>query len=668
MILTPTRDVPVSIPTVKSVGNKTVDNVVFQLDVKELFKDKGKTYYSLLKGVFAYFFDDPRRRLNHVLVKYDKSKAKILKINELMIHLVLWRANIIFNLPIKETDFYRLDNPTNKMFNNLIESVAKKVIDHEDNVTPQICECIASIKEQLSEIAEGWSTVICNTISIWDTIQFKNRNKKFNELLYTELDKSKPTNELEKQFKQCEKDLVNVIMTDDKNCWAPYIRSGRIKSAQLTKVLCCVGTRPDIDKTIMPWPITRGYIHGFQNVAEFYMESITARDAMLTKNDNVPRSGYLSRKINRLTGSSYINYKVKDCGSKNYLKYFVENEDYLKMAEGKFYVTDSRELKILTAKDTNLIGKTLNLRSMISCACKDGICRTCCGKLSVRLKGTRIGTLPSIKSINPLSQKAMSAKHDTGTKSIKITNEALLKYFYSDGADFYMKSEYTTSKNLYIVVSSEDVEEIVNSSSIDLEDSSVDTSVQLSYVAIRDNGVDQVIENEGMRVVLSEAVTSKKNVFIDDDDSDLILIPINKLDPEDPIFNVILDTEEISKYLNNFIGTIDRISINKFDTYDSLMAEMNRIILDSGFVNKIIHFESIIRNMVRDVNDDTLRPDFSIPGVKYKLLKVSSSIEKKDMFTTLSFQGLRRLLKDLSMRRRMGVSLYDPFFRVNPIE
>jgi hypothetical protein len=71
--------------------------------------------------------------------------------------------------------------------------------------------------------------------------------------------------------------------------------------------------------------------------------------------------------------------------------------------------------------------------------------------------------------------------------------------------------------------------------------------------------------------------------------------------------------------------------------------------------------------MIRSVDDVTIRPDFSKPDVPYQILRISSAIEKKDLYTTLSFQGLRRLFKDSTIRRRMGVSLYDKFFDIHPM-
>lgn len=642
--------------------------LVMLIDTADLIKKDGLNYFSTYEGAMAYFFDNPyERKYNSVLIKYDKAEI-VMTIPQLLLHLIFWRANVIFQIKITDDHIYRdLSNPSSKTFSNIIEKITQMLVESEEAVTPQICECIASIKENLSVLAQNYSSIQCNTISLYDIIQFKNRNKDFNRLINTKLSKDKTIKETEMIMSECQKQLMDTINTDKMNCLYPYSKSGRVKSAQLTQLLCCVGTRPDIDKTILPWPVERGYIHGLQNAAEYFSETITARDAMMTKNDSLPRSGLLSREITRLTSNIYINYNVEDCGNDYYLNYLVENEDYLRMVKGKFYFDeDSGKEKEITMRDKHLIGKVIKLRTLITCRCKDGVCKKCVGTVNIRLRGTRLGTLPSIKSINPLSQKALSAKHFLGTKSIAITNEALDKYCYSDGMDFFIKSEFINKKQLYIVVNSDDIEDLIYSS-VDIEDDSIDTTVPLEYVAIRDNGVDHVIENEGMRISLSDAIIQNKNIFIEDKDSDYVLIPISKIDCDQPVFSAILDTEEISKYLNSLLSTIDRLSISKYETFDKLMDDMNHIIYTSGFVNNIIHSECIIRSMIRDAYDDRNLPDFSNHDVKYKLLKVSSAIEKKDMYTALSYQGLRRLFKTLSIRQRYGTSLYDPFFRIGDL-
>jgi hypothetical protein len=644
--------------------------IVMEIDTKDLLKNKGANYYALYKGANAYFFDDPVGTIhNNVLVKCDKNYY-VLTIPELILDLIFWRANVIFNLPITSNEMYSYAKEilNKNTFNNIIEHVTKILVESQKNVTSEISDCLAEIKNKLSLFSQNFSSVKCNTISIWSMLNFRNRNKEFNELFNTTLDISKTIKETEIIVKNCEKRLTEVIAKDDYNCFKPYVMSGRLKTAQLAKVVCTVGTRPDIDKTIIPRPITKGYIHGLQNAAEFYMETITARDAMMTKNDNLPRSGFLSRKINRLTSDISINYKVKDCGNDRYLNYYVENADYLDMVDGKYMFDEkTNHLRVIDyERDKNLIGKTIKIRTLITCNCKDGVCQACAGTVSTRLRGTRLGTLPAIKCINPMSQKALSAKHDLGTKSIEIKSDTLSKYFYSDGMDFFIRPEYASQRELFLVVQSDSIEDLINSN-VDTSDDEVDTVIALDYIAVRDHGVDYPIENEGMRIALSDELLANKRAFVEDEEnSDNILIPLNKIEStEDSLFYAILDTEEISKYLNQLIGTIDRNTVSKYTTYDELVAAMVKIIYESGFVDNIIHFESIANSMIRDKYDKTIKPDWSKKDVEYQILKISDAIMNKDFYTALSYQNLRNLFKTASITKRMGVSLYDPFFRVS---
>lgn len=661
---------------VKSTSNDKIAilkdgrKIVMEIDTKDLLKDKGANYYALFTGANAYFFDDPIDTIhNCVLVKCGKNYY-ILTIPMLILDLIFWRANVVFNIPITANEMYSYakEHLNKNTFNNITEHVTKMLVDSQQKVTPEISRCLADIKNNLSRFSQNFSSVKCNTLSIWSTLQFKNRNKEFNTLFNTTLDPSKTIKETEIIVKDCEKRLTKVIAEDDANCFKPYVMSGRLKNAQLAKVVCTVGTRPDIDKTIIPRPITKGYIHGLQNVSEYFMETITARDAMMTKNDNLPRSGFLSRKINRLTSDIDINYNVKDCGNTKYLNYFIENPDYLDMIDGKYMLDEKTgKLRVVSyEKDKDLIGTTIKLRTFITCNCKDGVCTTCVGTVSTRLKGTRLGTLPPIKCINPMSQKALSAKHDLGTKSIDITNEALSKYFYSDGMDFFLKPEYSSQRDLYLVIQSDSVEDLINSN-VDTSDDEVDTVIALDYIAVRDHGIDYEIENEGMRIALSDELLANKKLFTEDEDnSDNILIPLNKLESsEDPLFYAILDTEEISKYLNQLIGTIDRNTVNRYQTYEELMSAMIRIIYESGFVDNIIHFESIAKSMIRSKKNKTRKPDWSQDKVEYQILKISDAIMNKDLYTAIEYQNLRNLFKTASIAKRAGVSLYDPFFRVS---
>lgn len=654
------------------VGNveylKDGRKVIMRIDTKDLIKDSAN-YFALYTGANAYFFDNPYERIhNNVIVKCEKNYY-VLTIPQLILNIIFWKANAVFKIHISPNEMYDYSNANKDTFNDIMEHVTKMLVDYHETVTKEISYCLADIKDKLSTFSQNCSSIVCNTMSIWDILQFRNENKEFKELFDMELTDDQTIEEIEKTTKAAEKKMVKLIKEDKTNCFRNYVLAGRLKIPQLSKMVCAVGTRPDIDKTIIPKPIKRNYIRGLQDTAEYYMETITARDAMMTKNDNLPRSGFLSRKINRLTSDIRIKYPVKDCGSTRYLNYFVENDDYLDMIDGKYYLDESTNtLKVVDYNtDKNLIGKTLKIRTFITCKCTDGICKTCVGKVSVRLRGTRLGALPAIKCINPMSQKALSAKHDLGTKSIAIVNETLKKYFTNDGMDFFIKPEYASSRNLQLVIRSDSIEDIVYTN-VDTNDDEVNTVIALDYIAVRDHGQEFPIENEGMRIALSDEVLANKKIFSEDEEnSENMIIQLNKLEnSEDPVFYAILDTEEISKYLNALIKLIDTSAVNKCENYDDLLSALVKVIYESGFVDNIIHFECIVKAMLRSENCKSLPPDWNAKGdVKYKILKISDAIMNKDLYTAIEYQNLKNLFKTASICKRMGTSLYDPFFRVS---
>ena len=73
-MLIKTNEIQNQSKNITNLNSNGQNSVVLEVDAKDLLKDKGVTYYSLYKGTFAYIFDEPSRRNNKVLVKYDKNK------------------------------------------------------------------------------------------------------------------------------------------------------------------------------------------------------------------------------------------------------------------------------------------------------------------------------------------------------------------------------------------------------------------------------------------------------------------------------------------------------------------------------------------------------------------------------------------------------------------
>lgn len=108
-----------------------------------------------------------------------------------------------------------------------------------------------------------------------------------------------------------------------------------------------------------------------------------------------------------------------DCGTKHTVKYRVETKQKLNQIIGRHYydIDESgnvgTELKTVTILSTNLIGKTIALRSPVTCNKRNGkVCATCYGRsLAEKNRNLNTGLNAVFLLTNPLTQRLLSAKH-----------------------------------------------------------------------------------------------------------------------------------------------------------------------------------------------------------------------------------------------------------------
>lgn len=625
-------------------------------------------YLQILNGMWDYVFEDYRRKDFLVRIDYSPVAAIEMRLVELIGHMILWRPNIVFGIPIERVDFYEMNPLTAETMNEIMERVSHRFVNCGVD-SEQLAVTVSMITENFVQLAECYSSIACNTFSLFDVIQFEERSATFRSLINTKIDETQPTKEIERFLKRAEVLMIESVRQDRATAFYPYIQSGRLNKLQTTQMLVGVGPRPDIDKTILPRIIKGSYLKGLDDIGEFYVEAVNARFALLTKHTNVRDSGYLSRKVNILCLNTQLDTNMEDCHTLNVLSFNVETKDHLRMIVGKYQVLPSGKLREITKADENLVGTEVQVRSHICCAHPETgmVCKTCYGAKYRTLGGTRIGGLPAIKLMNPLSQMGMSAKHQTTTKSTEITNENIKKFLDINGNSVYLKPEYLKMPDTYIVLEKESVDDIMLVD-IDSDDDTLDLSTPLDNVRIRIGEEEYPIENADLQFNLSEDIISNAKTYLTlDENTDTYVIPTKKLDTITPVFTMILHTEEVSRYLAMIKSKIES-SMTKTFSYDKLVEEAASVIIESGLKVSINHLETMIYNMVRDKDDTTKRPKFELPNPQHICLSISQSILKKDMHTSLSYQNLKDQFKDVASFRKVGKSVFDPFFRVSPYE
>jgi hypothetical protein len=183
-----------------------------------------------------------------------------------------------------------------------------------------------------------------------------------------------------------------------------------VKPKQAREMYINIGVKPNGEGGIFPYVVNTSYISGgANNVAFHILESLIARIAQNLSKKNTSRSGHFSR-IMILNCAATRKYTVPysdkidpgyDCGTRNFLEYYVEDETALKKIADRWYRIDPMGIEHrlgnvyrVVKENQDLIGKVIYLRSPIKClsaAHGRGICRKCMGELYNIVPATNIG-------------------------------------------------------------------------------------------------------------------------------------------------------------------------------------------------------------------------------------------------------------------------------------
>ena len=147
---------------------------------------------------------------------------------------------------------------------------------------------------------------------------------------------------------------------------------------------------------------------------------------------------------------------VTDCGTKHHLNYIVVNEDSLNKIVNRYYKVDD-ELKMVKKDSYHLIGKTIKLRSPITCDIDEGVCDICYGKLAEINRSKHAGIVSVLSLTEQITQMLLSAKHLLQAVSDKIEWGNLFnKYFIVDRNMIFINRDNIT-KDVNLVMKEEDL-------------------------------------------------------------------------------------------------------------------------------------------------------------------------------------------------------------------
>lgn len=211
-----------------------------------------------------------------------------------------------------------------------------------------------------------------------------------------------------------------------------------------------------------------------------------------------------------------------------------------------------------------------------------------------------------------------------------------------------------------------DPEDIVKTNEMDY-DSLYNTSITNGRFYIRN------IENSSEEDILIQA-DGEKEIFLTEIALEYMkkgkgLICFKDLNDDDKLFEMVIMNKELTKPLYDLMNLLNKQRTEDIDeTIDSMSQRFLDLLIESKIDANVVAAELIINRLIRSVEREYERPDFSKDEIEpYNIYTVSKALEKnKSPLIGLSFQNIKRqLLSDDLYEGRDGSSFIDSFYLTN---
>lgn len=192
---------------------------------------------------------------------------------------------------------------------------------------------------------------------------------------------------------------------------------------QLQQMLACVGFCSETSGHIYSIPITTSYVLGLHNPYSVGLASRDSIKACSALGDEIRNSEYFSRSL-QMVSSGFINVVDGDCGSTEYLDWFISDEEKgLKEVIGKYFLDkETNTVRPITKDDKHLMGEYVKLRHVEGCkhTSPRHCCFVCYGLSAVNYPYlSRIGHANAAEVAQRESQSTISQKHNVGNVLFK---------------------------------------------------------------------------------------------------------------------------------------------------------------------------------------------------------------------------------------------------------
>lgn len=561
--------------------------------------------------------------------------------------LILLKPYLTTDIKINSTEVPDVKNfssrTLNKYINNTIQDNRLRVIKTKKEISKDISEILNSLAQ-----ISGLCTVLKGiTTSVYDFLEASAKDPYAYSLFNTKIGKGLQFNEVEDKFKELGDKITDYFKTKPEYDLYYHLNSNAaVNIKQLTQATGFVGAKPDMDGNHVPVIIEDNYLVGLSDVESYFVNSKGTRKALVVNYAQVRKSGYLTRKLSLACVDRYHDNDKNTCDTKHTVKFFVKDEKHLNRIIGRHYHPTSISdgiIRTITNSDTNLIGKTILLRSPVTCSDKL-VCSTCYGKgLSETNKNLNTGILAVLLLTNPTTQKLLSSKHLLSTNTDVVEwGEDFSNTFIID-----LNHIYFTDNETKIIIKKKNLKE------------NEDEQIFVDKITIK-NGKKEYEFKSPLPLFMSEEILDK-NI---DGEREVVYISSKKFDLDEPIFTFQPNNNEISASLQKILDLIESSEHLGILDYNDFVNKFVELLIENDLNISSVHAEMITSVLIRDLSNNNNRPDFTKGEIdNYEILRVSKAILNGPLSTSLAFERISDQLANVGTYLKSNKSLLDELYK-----
>lgn len=437
------------------------------------------------------------------------------------------------------------------------------VTDHYTFITPEMRECIQHhLQEATNDLYVGLrnnSGRHLQTIHLIDCIKLMFHP----EIWKATMECPETPGGVEDVYSTIQR-VIETDPTIQNNGMVKAVRSGAVKFNQVCQSIGVRGFPKEVNGRVFRHLARGNYLFGINNLYEFAADSRGSAEHLSATESPLQDSEYFSRRL-QLQACVLERIAYEDCGTTRTIPFMIKaagvdpasgetRSSDLKFLVGKVYIDPKTgDWKVLKGHEKHLEGKTIQMRSVLTCQHKDphAVCQVCFGTLANNhSRWANVGVVAATTIVSKISQKTLSTKHhiSSGQGSGIVFNDSL-RLFFKRGpknTDFVLHPDVMSWKPKIVVTrdSSLGLVDIVSADSIeDVNPERITAFDQVRFLCTAPDGtptpstltLSQGKRNASMSMRLLEYV--RQYGFITNDRNDFV-IDLEHWDPEDVIFTL----------------------------------------------------------------------------------------------------------------------------------